>query len=172
MLLGAFCQRCRPQSLIRASQRSSLFIMSLRSFAPSGCIIMVSSDMESFVDLAWNQNANTLRALGPSIPNTALGLTPEPPLHTLCRKVRAPLTPPSGSSRRDSHAQPHTLPRHSTRSASRGKQQPTPAEVSPTGRVPAHSRTSRPLPRTSRSSSCPHGLLCTLLAKTSRRRGC
>ena len=59
--------------------------MSVRSFALSGFMIMVSSDMESFVDLAWNQNANSLQALNPSIFDTALSLTPALPLHTLCR---------------------------------------------------------------------------------------
>ena len=64
---GAFCQRCSPfrtsflKSLVTASHRSSLFIMSLRSFALSGYMIMVSNDMESFVDLAWKQNANTAK---------------------------------------------------------------------------------------------------------------
>ena len=33
-------------------------------------------------------------------------------------------------------------------------------------------RTSRPLPRSPRSSSCPRGLPCTFQARTSRRRGC
>ena len=47
---------------------------------------MVSSDMESLVDLAWNQNANTLQALNPSIFNTALSLTPALPLQTLCSR--------------------------------------------------------------------------------------
>ena len=65
------------ESLIGASQRSS--------FAVSGFLIMVSSDMESFVDLAWNHNANTPQALNSSVFNTALSLTPALPLHTLCR---------------------------------------------------------------------------------------
>ena len=121
--------------------------MSLRSFALSGFMVVCSSDLESFVDLAWNQNANTLSS---SFFNTALSLTPALPLCTLCaERVQSPLTPPSGSSRKDSHAQPHTLPRHSSRSAGRGKQQPTPAEVSPTGQVPEHSGTSQPLPTNS-----------------------
>ena len=41
-------------------------------------MIMVSSDMELFVDLVWNQNTNTRQALNPSVFNTALSLTPAP----------------------------------------------------------------------------------------------
>ena len=47
---------------------------------------MVSSDMESFEDLAWNQNANTRQALDPTVFNTAFSMNPAQPLHTLCRK--------------------------------------------------------------------------------------
>ena len=68
--------------------------------------------------------------------------------------VQAPLTPPSGSGRKDSHAQPHTLPRHSSRSTDHGRRQPIQTVVSPTSLAPEHSGTSRPLPRTPRSSSC------------------
>ena len=50
--------------------------LSLRSFALSGFIIKVSSDLESFVDLAWNQNASTLQALNPSVFNTACRMGP------------------------------------------------------------------------------------------------
>ena len=92
VLPGAFCQRCRPfsnfisLSLIGVSQRSSWFTTSLRSFALAGFMVMVSSDMESFVDLAWNQHVNTLQASNPLVFNTALSLTPALPLHTFCRR--------------------------------------------------------------------------------------
>ena len=94
LLLDASCPRYRScqtssRTLMRASQRSWL-VVSLRSFARSGFMILVGKDMESFVDLAWNQNANTRQALTPSVSKLALRLTPAKPQHTLWQGSRCP----------------------------------------------------------------------------------
>ena len=57
------------------------------------------------------------------------------------------------------------LPRHTSRSPGRGKRQPIPAAVSPISLVPEQPSTSRPLPRTPRITSCPHGLKWTFRAE-------
>ena len=53
------------------------------------------------------------------------------PAYTFEHVRTAPVELPSGSSRKDSQAQPQTLPRHSSRSADHGRRQPIQAVVSP-----------------------------------------
>ena len=163
VLLGAFYQRCCPnfisQSLIRVSQRSSLFIMSLRSFALSGVMIMVNSDIESLVDL--DLALEPARQHPPSVEPISL--------HCLQLGVRAPQAPPSRSSRMVSM---------------HGWRQPSQAVVLPRNLAPEHSGTSRPLERTLRSFSClDHadrcdcgdclvlGILCSLVSLVSCSSG-
>ena len=88
-------------------------------------LIMVGSDMESFVDLAWkSERQHPLRL--------------EPICFQHCFELDSCATsahnggpsasaPPSSSSRKDSHAQSHAFPRHSSRSPGRGRGQPIPA---------------------------------------------